>query len=441
MKKCILLILLLMSVTLQKTWSQGFRVYNSDGTVLQFSLRTDSIVFYDGIGSEQDLGLFTPVNQMIVGTWYKSKSESVTFNEDGTTDLDEEELGASYEFFPFQGDVVIYPKTGGNRCSIFHVVKLTKDSIIMNGAGSFYYDIYTRKRPKQLVTSITLSETSLTLQPDEVRTLTATVFPADADNKELIWESSDSNVAEVNGRGRVIANGVGTCIIACHATDESGVKAECQVTVTTETHELTPVEQRFILYADQTVDSLRFYTFDSWTVTPQVDWISIDGASHMDINYDYSKRYLCRVFLNVLPNTTGVTRSGTVLVQSYNYSYSVPFVQLGMLDISHPNYTAESSFDEYGIIPKVVRFELVDSAHWTNDSICFKVENNWDLTFVSEAPEWLTLDKTTGLKGKCRVNLTLVPNVDIENGREAKLRLTSGEVSNEIVIRQLPSKK
>ena len=34
-----------------------------------------------------------------------------------------------------------------------------------------------------------------------------------------------------------------------------------------DTHELIPVEQRFILYADQTVDSLRFYTFDSWTAT------------------------------------------------------------------------------------------------------------------------------------------------------------------------------
>ena len=208
-----------------------------------------------------------------------------------------------------------------------------------------------------------------------------------------------------------------------------------------DTHELIPVEQRFILYADQTVDSLRFYTFDSWTVTPQVDWIKVDGDSHLDIPYDYTKRYLCKVFLKVLPNTTGVTRSGTVLVQSHEYSYSSPFVQLGMLDISHPSYTAESYFDEYGIIPKVVRFELVDSAHWTSDSICFKVENNWDLTFVDEAPEWLALDKVTDLKGKYKINLTLVPNVDTENGREAKLKLTSGEVSNEILVRQLPAKK
>lgn len=208
-----------------------------------------------------------------------------------------------------------------------------------------------------------------------------------------------------------------------------------------ERHELTPVEQPFILYADQTIDSLLFYTFDSWTVTPDVDWIKIDGASHLDIPYDYSMRYLCRVFLNLLPNTTGVTRSGTVLVQSYDYSYSSPFVQLGMLNVLHPTYTVDSWFDEYGIIPKVARYELIDSAHWTEDSICFKVENNWDLVFEGEKPEWIELDKTTDLKGKYKVNLTLVPNTDTENGRETKLKLVSGKVSDEITVRQLPAKK
>ena len=208
-----------------------------------------------------------------------------------------------------------------------------------------------------------------------------------------------------------------------------------------ERHALTPVGSSIILYADQTVDSLRFYTYDSWTVTPAVDWISVDGDSHLDISYDYSKCYLGRVFLAVEPNTTGKTRYGNVLVQSYDYSYSAPFVQLGMLKVTHPAYTVDSYLDEQSGIPEIAHFELVDSAHWTEDSICFKVENNWDLVFEGEQPDWLTLDKQTDLKGKYRVNLTLVPNTDTENGRETTLRLKSGEVSNEIVVRQLPAKK
>ena len=68
-------------------------------------------------------------------------------------------------------------------------------------------------------------------------------------------------------------------------------------------------------------------------------------------------------------------------------------------------------------------------------------ENDWELELVGDAP-WLELvGNTAGSKGKNRVNFNLTPNTDTENGREAKLKLTSGEVSNEIVVRQLPAKK
>ena len=74
--KNILATLLLLVAGLQTAWGQGFRVYKSDGTVAQFSLRTDSIVFYDGIGTDEDFGPFTPVNQCIAKKWYMSKSVS-----------------------------------------------------------------------------------------------------------------------------------------------------------------------------------------------------------------------------------------------------------------------------------------------------------------------------------------------------------------------------
>lgn len=234
MKKLFLSLVILMIAGLQTVNAQGFRVYNSDGTVLQFSLRTDSIVFYDGIGSEQDLGLFTPANQCIVGTWYKSKSESVTFYEDGTTDYNEygdEWIGGKYEFFPFQGNLVIYSNTR-NRCLLLHVANLTKESMIMGrtGASDKFY-VYTRTQPEQLVTDIMLNETSITLNPDEIKTLTAIVLPEDADNPTVTWESSNEAVAEVNKNGRIIANDEGTCTITCRATNGSGVYAECHVTV------------------------------------------------------------------------------------------------------------------------------------------------------------------------------------------------------------------
>lgn len=214
-----------------------------------------------------------------------------------------------------------------------------------------------------------------------------------------------------------------------------------------ERHQLTPIEQPFIHYADETIDSLRFYTFDSWTATSQTDWISIESDSYANVNYDYTTRYLCRVIVSFKPNTTGKTRVGSVLVNSYDYSYSAPFVQLGLLNITHPTYsvdtlnTNDSWLDKQARIPEVAHFELIDSAHWTNDSICFTVQKNWDLVPVGETePDWLTLDKRTDIAGKHTVKLTLTENLDTI-GRETTLRLTSGKVSNLITVRQLPAKK
>ena len=81
------------------------------------------------------------------------------------------------------------------------------------------------------VTSIELSETSIILQLDESKRLTAIVLPVDADNPAVTWSSNNDAVAEVNNGGRVTANAIGTCTITCSATDDSGVKAECQVRV------------------------------------------------------------------------------------------------------------------------------------------------------------------------------------------------------------------
>ena len=223
--KSILAALLLMVAGLQTAWGQGFRVYKSDGTVAQFSLRTDSIVFYDGIGSDEDFGPFTPVNQPIVGTWYKSKSESVTFREDGTTDY---MAGATYKFFPYQGNIVFF-KASYAPFNILKVYEMTAGKMIVGPPDGSNLSVWSRT-PFQLVTFITL-ETFITLQPDESKRLTATVLPEDADNPAVTWESSDDAVAEVNSSGRVTANAYGTCTITCAATDGSGVKATCQVTV------------------------------------------------------------------------------------------------------------------------------------------------------------------------------------------------------------------
>lgn len=83
---------------------------------------------------------------------------------------------------------------------------------------------------KQMVTSIVLSQTKAVLELDGFVRLTATVLPENAANKNVVWSSSNEDVATVRN-GRVDAYGYGTAIITCEAADGSGVKAKCKVSV------------------------------------------------------------------------------------------------------------------------------------------------------------------------------------------------------------------
>lgn len=79
------------------------------------------------------------------------------------------------------------------------------------------------------VTSVTISESSISMRPGTTYTLTATALPESALNKVIYWSSSDDNVATVAG-GIVKAVGVGTATLRATASS-SGVYAECTVTV------------------------------------------------------------------------------------------------------------------------------------------------------------------------------------------------------------------
>lgn len=61
--------------------------------------------------------------------------------------------------------------------------------------------------------------------------LIANIFPENATNKRIKWESSDPTVATVDGMGNVRCLKVGTCEIRCIATDGSEVAAACKLDV------------------------------------------------------------------------------------------------------------------------------------------------------------------------------------------------------------------
>ena len=281
--RTILAALLLLVAGVQTSVAQGFRVYKTDGSVAQFSFRTDSIVFYDGIGTDEDFGPFTPLNDLVVGTWYRTNKEWITFNADGTTSgwdnaWNQGQKGDFvYRYFPYQGNIVIYERLTNKPLYYIRVLDRNNERIVTTTWSRQVEEIevLTRTVPPQLVESITVNNYEYNLLVGETATISVTILPEDAANRVLAWESTNEAVATVTNDGSVTGVGEGNCWIYCRATDGSDVYGYCHVIVST----FKPVERIDLNKAGVNLEACQTYQLTA-TVYPEnatnkkVVWVS-----------------------------------------------------------------------------------------------------------------------------------------------------------------------
>ncbi len=100
-----------------------------------------------------------------------------------------------------------------------------------DGSGE-YARCYVNVTEDILVTSVTVSPSSKTMNIGSSAYLYETVCPANATNKCVAWSSNKTSVATVNpDTGLVIAQGTGTATITATAQDGSNKKGYCTITV------------------------------------------------------------------------------------------------------------------------------------------------------------------------------------------------------------------
>lgn len=153
--------------------------------------------------------------------------------------------GFTLRYNPKSGDDLIDHYVTGNSYNIGRLgtgnYRLWMKPYSTNGTGgkAVYVDFSVTNRPVTYVTGITLNQSSLSLKVGQTATLTASVQPGNATNKNVTWTSSDSGVVSVSN-GTVKAVSAGSATVTAKAADGSGKTASCKVTVTkTHTHQYT----------------------------------------------------------------------------------------------------------------------------------------------------------------------------------------------------------
>lgn len=271
---------------------------------------------------------------------------------------------------------------GPNKDSVWEVpgsaFTLAENIIDKVGNQAWFHSVeVTRDKPAP--SGVTLNKTELSLFVGASETLTATVAPEDASDKNVTWESDDDTIATVTPDGTVTAVGPGQTIITATTSDRNRT-ATCTVTVTQPVSSITLDKTELPLFAGNS-DTLNA------TIAP-------DNASKKDLTWTSDRSDIAAV-------TVG--DDGTVTVDAKAPGEAT--ITAAATDGSNVKAACKVTVTR---AVSAITLEPTELSLFAGDSTTLKVTvtpgdaTNKILTWISDKPETATV--TVGGDGTITVN-------------------------------------
>ncbi len=214
-------------------------------------------------------------NSKVAGTWRNQSGTEITFSADGKCSLG---TGYTYEYRPFQGFILINDASG-KLVKVYNLYRAESSYLILGEVGGtkafdYYYT------GASFVSTLTMSQSTATMNSGATLQLSATVTPADAHDATMTWKSSNTSLATVDQTGKVTAKAGGTVTITATANDGSGKSATCKITI------VQLVTKVALSYTTLTVGKGTTFNLDA-TVTPtnasnrELTWTSSNTSAVM----------------------------------------------------------------------------------------------------------------------------------------------------------------
>lgn len=195
--------------------------------------------------------------------------------------------------------------------------------------------------------------------------------------------------------------------------------------------------QSSVVYADQQVDSIKFYVTDDFRLTPLTSWLSVpDTLREMKVQNVYRVVYELTFPVLFEANTSGDIRHGQLSITStgadkWDQTATANYTQVPWHNITCP----APAFSYSDRLITGAKFEVTDSATQLTDTLRFTAYDSWTLS----NGEFAHPDKSSGTAGKQEVVLAIDENVATTE-RETSIALESCGVKTPITIKQTGAK-
>lgn len=185
-------------------------------------------------------------------------------------------VGANLAWKSSNEDIVRIVETSGLTATVRGVAgghavisAINQDNVVIG---------YCHVNVRQPVTSITLSETAVTMDLNTRRLqLRATVYPENALNKQVTFSSTDQTIARVDNNGLVNILKPGTVTIIATSVDNPAVTAMCNITVRIPVVSVALDDKEKTMYVGETA-RLSYVVLPPNATNPAVMWTSMNTA-------------------------------------------------------------------------------------------------------------------------------------------------------------------
>ena len=282
------------------------------------------------------------------------------------------------------------------------------------GSGDAFYDkvevTFAGSTTPVAVTGVTLDKTTATLDVNGTEQLTATVLPANADDKTVSWSTSDATVATVSQTGLVTAVGAGTATITV-TTNDGNKKATCTVTVTAPA---TPIPVTSIAL-NKTSSTLYVGATETLTVT----YTPADANTGKGITWSTNNSSVASVANGVV---TGVAVGTAVITATTENNKTAtcnitveaaPVIPVSSVTLNKTTTSIQVGKTETLTVSVEPSNATDPSVNWTTSNSAVASVANGVVTGVAagEATITVTSNSTPGKSATCTVTVTAGPPV------------------------------
>lgn len=188
----------------------------------------------------------------------------------------------------------VYPAYANNTGVVWSssnkaVATVSKGKVTVKGSGTAVITCKSVSDPScaaecvltvlRAVDTITLNETEASVNVGDVLKLAADVQPNEAEDKDLVWTTSDPGIAAVDDEGNVVAVEAGIAVITCRSAGNNAVYAQCTVNVKQDVLSIVLNEDAFVCYGNENyTEQLIAHVQPANATDHTLSWSSSDTA-------------------------------------------------------------------------------------------------------------------------------------------------------------------